>query len=45
MAKEIESKIYAALGMGRDLVKAIEAREDGVLEAVEPVPTAQGRAA
>ena len=45
MAKEIESKIYAALGIGQDLVKVIEPPEDSPLEAVEPVPAARGRAA
>ena len=35
MAKEIEAKIYAALGIGRDLVKAIEPRADGGRQAVE----------
>src|SRR5690242_623107 len=44
MAKEIEAKIYAALGIGRDLVKVIEPR-DPALEAVEPVAAARGRAA
>jgi len=34
MAKEIETKIYAALGIGRDLVKAIEHREEAPLTAV-----------
>ena len=30
MAKEIEGKIYAVLGIGRDLVKPIEGRQDAV---------------
>src|SRR6058998_3943297 len=45
MAKEIEAKIYAVLGIGRDLVKEIESREDSALQAVEPVAAASGRAA
>jgi hypothetical protein len=45
MAKEIEGKIYAALGLNQDLVKTIEPREDAPLQAVEPVPAARGRAA
>src|SRR6202047_3402598 len=39
-AREIEAKIYAELGIGRDLVKPIEPREEsprGELAAVEPV--------
>src|SRR5580693_2652079 len=37
-AKEIEEKIYAVLGVGRDLVKEIEQREEDVpLAPVEPV--------
>jgi recombination protein RecA len=44
-AKEIESKIYAALGLNKDLVKAIDSREESPLQAVEPVPAARGRAA
>src|SRR3989449_1048813 len=42
MAKEIEGKIYDALGIGRDLVKPIEGREEPPLAAVESV---EGRAA
>ena len=34
MAKEIEAKIYAALGIGRDLVKPIERDEEPALQAV-----------
>jgi hypothetical protein len=45
MAKEIEAKIYTALGLGRDLVKPIEPREDPALQAVEPTGAARGRAA
>src|SRR3989440_7816299 len=47
-AKEIEDKIYEALGIGRDLVKPIEGREEGSeapLAAVEPVADVEGRAA
>ncbi|MDQ6606950.1 MAG: DNA recombination/repair protein RecA, partial [Actinomycetota bacterium] len=36
MADEIEGKIYAVLGIGRDLVKPIEPREEA-LQTVEPV--------
>jgi recombination protein RecA len=36
VAKEIEAKVYAALGIGQDLVKPIEVREDA-LAAVAPV--------
>jgi recombination protein RecA len=35
IAKEIEAKIYTALGIGQDLVKPIEGREGAPLEAVE----------
>src|SRR5881398_603243 len=35
MAKEIEGKIYDALGIGRDLVKPIEGQEEPPLAAVE----------
>ena len=35
MAEEIEAKIYAALGLSRDLVKPIE-HEDAPLAAVAP---------
>ena len=42
MAKEIEGKIYEALGIGRDLVKPIEGQEEPPLAAVESV---EGRAA
>jgi recombination protein RecA len=53
MAKEIERKIYAALGIGRDLVKPIEGRQDGergaqpdgAREALESVEGIEGRAA
>jgi recombination protein RecA len=41
-AKEIEDKIYAALGIGHDLVKPIEAHDEPPLSAVESV---EGRAA
>jgi hypothetical protein len=42
MAKEIEGKIYAALGISRDLVKPIEGREGNgdPLAAVEPAAAA-----
>jgi recombination protein RecA len=36
VAKEIEDKIFAALGVGRDLVKEIE-RQDPALAPVEPL--------
>jgi recombination protein RecA len=36
VAKEIEEKIYALLGVGRDLVKEIEQRPDPALASVEP---------
>ena len=35
MAKEIETKVYAVLGLGRDLVKPIEGRGDAPLTALE----------
>jgi recombination protein RecA len=35
LAKEIETKIYAALGIGQDLVKPIDARDEPALAAVE----------
>jgi len=35
IAKEIEAKVYEALGIGRDLVKPIEGREEGALGSVE----------
>jgi len=41
-AKEIETKIYAALEISRDLVKPIEGPKDTPLEALEPV---EGQAA
>src|SRR5712672_1208146 len=41
-AREIENKVYAALGLDRDLVKPIEEREEPPLAAVESV---EGRAA
>jgi recombination protein RecA len=44
LARKIEDKIYAALGISRDL-KPIEAREEPALQAVEPVRAAEGRAA
>ena len=46
-AKEIEAKIYAALGIGRDLVKPIEPREEPAPPAVEPASRRgrRGRAA
>jgi len=44
-AKEIEGKIYAALGIGRDLVKPIEGRDEPALAAVDPVPAAAGERA
>jgi hypothetical protein len=43
VAKEIEAKIYAALGINRDLVKTIE-REEPALQAVG-AGAAEGRAA
>jgi recombination protein RecA len=42
LAKEIERKIYQALGLTRDLVKPIEERPDAALTAVEAV---EGQAA
>jgi recombination protein RecA len=44
MAKEIEVKVYAALGIDRDLVKTIE-RDAPALQAVEAEAAAEGRAA
>jgi recombination protein RecA len=44
-AREIESKIYAALGITRDGVKPIERSEEAPLQAIEPVPATQDRAA
>src|SRR6195256_1781906 len=47
-AREIEGKIFAALGINRDLVKTIEQRDDrsrGDLAAVEPVPAVGNQAA
>ena len=45
VAKEIEAKIYAALGINRDLVKTIE-REEPALQAVDGgAAAAEGRAA
>src|SRR6202162_5512108 len=41
-AHEIEVKIYDALGLSRDLVKPIEAREEPALAAVEPALVAEG---
>jgi recombination protein RecA len=43
VAKEIEAKVYAVLGIGRDLVKPIEPREesDGASSAGEHVPAAE----
>jgi hypothetical protein len=38
-AKEIETKVYAVLGIGRDLVKPIEAHEPSAEDAA-PVPAA-----
>src|SRR5947199_7301954 len=42
VAKQIEAKIYAALGINRDLVKPIEGRDSngGPLTAVEPAAAA-----
>src|SRR5579859_2435380 len=40
MAAEIQDKIYDALGIGRDLVKPIEPREEGALDPVEPMVAA-----
>jgi recombination protein RecA len=37
VAKEIEEKIYAALEVGRDLVKEIEPRPESALAGVDPV--------
>jgi recombination protein RecA len=48
VAKEVEAKVYAALGIDRDLVKSIETREEPALQAVgaEAVGAeAEGRAA
>jgi recombination protein RecA len=45
MAKEIEAKVYEALGLKRDLVKEIEPREEPALQAVGAEVAAQGRAA
>jgi len=39
-AKEIEGKIYSVLGLGRDLVKPIESRDEPGRQAVEPVVAA-----
>jgi hypothetical protein len=40
VAKEIETKIYAALGITRDLIKPIEGRDEAPLESVEPMVAA-----
>ncbi len=40
IAREIEAKIYSVLGIGRDLVKSIEAREEPPLQAVDPAAAA-----
>jgi hypothetical protein len=45
VSKEIEVKIYAALGISRDSVKSIEAHEEPALQAVGAGEAAQGRAA
>jgi recombination protein RecA len=45
VAKEVESKIYAALGISRDSVKSIESREEPPLQAVGAETEAAGRAA
>jgi len=44
-AKEIEAKIYAKLGLNRDLVKTIESREEPPLTAVAPAAQAIGEQA
>ena len=41
VAKEIEDKIYAALGLGRGSVTPIEPREEPDLQAVEPAAAGQ----
>ena len=45
IAREIESKIFGVLGISRDGVKPIEPRDEPPLQAVEPVPATEGRAA
>jgi hypothetical protein len=45
MAKEIERKIYEVLGIGRDLVKPIESREDAQEAPLAAVESVEGRAA
>jgi recombination protein RecA len=45
IAQEIETKVFAELGISRNGVKPIESREEPALQAVEPVPAAQGQAA
>jgi recombination protein RecA len=46
VSKEIEAKIYAALGIDRDAVKVLEPREEPALQAVgDGAATAEGRAA
>src|SRR6266851_4374187 len=44
-AREIEGKIYAVLGIGQDLVKPIEPREESGLASVPPAPETEGKAA
>ena len=41
MAKEIEGKVYEALGLGRGSVTPIEPREEPDLQAVEPAAAGQ----
>ena len=45
VAREIEAKIYAALGISQKSVKPIEGRQDPALQAVEPAPAVEGKAA
>ena len=39
--REIEDKVYAALGLGRGIVTPIEPREEPDLQAVEPEAAGQ----
>jgi recombination protein RecA len=45
VAREIEGKIYAALGLAPGSVKPIDSHEEPALQAVEPEPAAAGQAA
>jgi recombination protein RecA len=45
VAREIEAKIYSVLGISQESVKPIEGRQDPALQAVEPGPAVEGKAA